>query len=152
MTERLAEILATVPAQLAAISDEDAARRPAPDRWALKEILGHLIDSAANNHQRFVRGQLVERLDDPSYEQERWVAVQHYLTESWPDLVNLWLLLNRHLLHIMRNVDQSKLETPISIRGDATVPLSQVMTGYVSHLEHHLGQILPGERRNALPR
>jgi hypothetical protein len=147
VTERFAEILASVPQQLAAISDEDAARRPGPDRWAPKEILGHLIDSAANNHQRFVRGQLVERLDDPSYEQERWVAVQHYLTESWPDLVNLWLLMNRHLLHIMRNVDTTKLETPISIRGDATVPLSEVMTGYVRHLEHHLGQILPAASR-----
>jgi len=143
MSERLAEILATVPAQLSAISDEDAARRSGPDRWAPKEILGHLIDSAANNHQRFVRGQLVERLDDPSYEQERWVAVQHYQKEPWPDLVSLWVAMNRHLLHIMRNVDRSKLETPVSIRGDATVPLSHVMTDYVRHLEHHLGQILP---------
>src|SRR5512135_1273839 len=113
--DRLAEVLASAPAKLAAISDEDAARRSGPDRWAWKEILGHLIDSASNNHQRFVRAQLFPRFDDPGYQQEQWVAVQHYLEEPWPDLVNLWLLLNRHLLHLMRNVDAASLETPIVI-------------------------------------
>ena len=93
----------TTPQQLAAISDDDAARRAGPDRWAPKEILGHLIDSAANNHQRFVRGQLFAAVDLPSYEQESWVKTQNYVTEPWPDLINLWLLFNRHLLHLMRN-------------------------------------------------
>jgi hypothetical protein len=139
--DRLAEILASTPARLVNITDEDAARRSGPDRWAAKEILGHLIDSASNNHQRFVRGQVSARFDCPSYEQERWVAAQHYATEPWPDLVNLWLLMNRHLLHIMRNVDESKLDTPIAIRGDGPVPLSSVMVDYVKHLDHHLAQI-----------
>lgn len=140
--DALAGILATVPARLEAISEEDAARRAGPDRWAKKEVLGHLIDSAANNHQRFVRGQLYESLADPSYEQERWVATQHYWSESWGDLVKLWVLMNRHLLHILRNVDESKLSTPISIHGDPEVPLSRVIVDYVGHMEHHLRQIL----------
>ncbi len=139
--ERLAEILAAAPPRLANISDSDAARRSGPGRWAPKEILGHLIDSAGNNHQRFVRGQLLPRYDCPSYEQERWVAVQQYIAEPWPDLVNLWLLLNRHLLHLMRNAHEAGLQTPIAIEGRAPVPLSFVMIDYVAHLEHHLDQI-----------
>ena len=139
---RLAEVLKTAPPQLAAISDEDAAQRAGPGRWAPKEILGHLIDSASHNHQRFVRGQLFPSVELPTYEQERWVAAQAYLTEPWPDMVNLWLLYNRHLLHILRGARESALDTPIAIGGREPAPLSFVMTDYVHHLEHHLAQIL----------
>src|SRR3954471_24412738 len=141
-TDRLAHILEVTPTRLAGISDGDAARRAGPSRWAPKEILGHLIDSAGNNHQRFVRGQLFPTLDSPGYAQESWVAVQSYLTEPWPDLINLWLLFNRHLLHIMRHAREDALDTPISINGEPAVPLSLVMVDYVRHLEHHLAQIL----------
>jgi hypothetical protein len=140
--DRLAAILETTPARLSAISDEDAARRSGPGRWAPKEILGHLIDSAGNNHQRFVRGQISASVADPGYDQEEWVAAQHYLTAPWPDLIALWTALNRHLLHVMRNVRESALETPIAIRENPAVPLSHVMIDYVRHLEHHLAQIL----------
>ena len=70
-----AEILQSAPLRLATISDEIASYQPATGRWSKKEILGHLIDSAANNHQRFVRAQFVQSLDTPSYEQERWVSI-----------------------------------------------------------------------------
>jgi hypothetical protein len=140
--DRFAGILDTTPQRLAAISDEDAANRSGPGRWAPKEILGHLIDSAGNNHQRFVRAQLSPSVDSPGYDQENWVAVQNYAAEPWPDLIQLWLLFNKHLLHVMRTVREDALDTPISIRGDAPVPLSHVMIDYVRHLEHHLKQIL----------
>jgi hypothetical protein len=86
---QLANLLATVPPRLAQIAEADAAHKPAPDQWSGKEILGHLIDSAGNNHQRLVRAQLVAYLDFPSYEQASWVGVQSYATESWKDLVSL---------------------------------------------------------------
>ena len=139
---RLARILSATPLRLADISDADASQRPAPGHWSKKEILGHAIDSASNNHQRFVRAQLAASLEVPSYEQERWVAVQWYATESWPDLVNFWLLYNRHLLHIIRTMPASSLPVPCTIGGSAPVPLSEVITSYVDHLEHHLSQIL----------
>src|SRR4051812_1294199 len=100
--ERLAGVLERAPVLLANISDADAARRERPGRWSKKEILGHLIDSAGNNHQRFVRLMIAPSLQIPDYEQEAWVSAQSYATESWPDLVNLWLLFNRHLLHIIK--------------------------------------------------
>ena len=139
--DRLARILAAAPARLAGISDDDAARRLEPGRWSKKELLGHLIDSASNNHQRFVRAQLADSYQGPSYEQERWVAAQAYATENWPDLVNLWLLYNRHLLHVIRHLSEAPLAVPCVIGEDAPVPLSEVVSGYVDHLEHHLSQI-----------
>src|SRR5689334_19046180 len=94
--DRLASLLASVPQQLAAIVEAEASQK-SDGRWSKKEILGHLIDSASNNHQRFVRAQLAPHVDFPPYEQNRWVAAQRYAEEPWPDLVNLWLLYNRHL-------------------------------------------------------
>jgi hypothetical protein len=124
------------------LSEADASRQPAPGRWSKKEILGHLIDSAANNHQRFVRAQLAPSLEFPAYEQERWVAAQAYATESWPDLVELWLLYNRHLLHVLGAMPEASLAVACAIGGKAAVPLSEIVSGYVDHLENHLAQIL----------
>jgi len=140
--ERLERLIAAVPQRLADITDADASARPQPGRWSKKEILGHLIDSAANNHQRFVRVQLAPALEFPGYAQEEWVSAQSYATERWPDVVNLWLLFNRHLLHIIRNIPAAAALRPITIGGDAPKPLEDVVRGYVDHLEHHLEQIL----------
>ena len=52
---------------LRGLDDSILCHRPSPDRWTIKQVIGPLIDSAANNHQRFVRGQFTERIDDPSY-------------------------------------------------------------------------------------
>ncbi|MBZ5624692.1 MAG: DinB family protein [Acidobacteriia bacterium] len=139
--DRLAHLLQAIPPRLMNISDDEAARIPGPGRWSTKQILGHLIDSAGNNHQRFVRAQIAPRLEFPTYEQESWVAVQSYATESWPDLVNLWLLFNRHLLHIIQSVPEDCLSRPCAIGGKDPIPLSAVIDGYVDHLEHHLEQI-----------
>src|SRR5258708_6886352 len=75
------------------------------EKWSRKEILGHLIDSAANNHQRFVRLQIETTLALPSYRQPDWVRVQHYQERSWSDLVELWIAYNRHLAHVMRHAN-----------------------------------------------
>jgi hypothetical protein len=140
--DALAAILQSVPARLGAISDSAAACRSTPGHWSKKEILGHLIDSATNNHQRFVRAQLVPRLDFPGYEQASWVRSQAYATEPWPDLVNLWLLLNRHLLHVIRSMPEAAFSHEIAIGGKPPLTLSALIADYLSHLNHHLDQVL----------
>ena len=88
-------------ASLSAMTDETAARRPAPDKWSPKEVIGHLVDSAANNHQRFVRAQFQDDLIFPGYEQDRWVSVQRYQDAPWQDLVSLWRFYNLHIARLM---------------------------------------------------
>ncbi|HUJ21202.1 MAG TPA: DinB family protein [Bryobacteraceae bacterium] len=127
--------------RLLAMGEDDAARRPAAESWAKKEILGHLIDSAANNHQRFVRLQAASGLVFPSYQQNDWVRIQHYAARPWRDLVELWLAYNRHLAHVMRHTDaEAASHIWKSPAGDRN--LSFVMDDYMSHLRHHLDQIL----------
>jgi hypothetical protein len=140
--DRLAAILESVPACLTQISDAEAAVRPAPGRWSRKEILGHLIDSASNNHQRIVRTLIAPRIDFPAYQQESWVSTQGYIGEPWPDLVDLWRSLNRHLLHLLRTIPESALVHECSIGGTPPVPLAAVIEGYLTHLTHHLDQVL----------
>jgi len=140
--ERLRVILETVPPRLRAISEAESARRPAADKWSRKEILGHLVDSASNNHQRFVRAQLVGELRFPPYEQEGWVATQRYREEPWEAIVALWVAYNRHLLHVMTAVPESRYGRRCLSGAGEPATLHDHMVDYVRHLDHHLGQIL----------
>lgn len=135
-------VLQSAPRRLVDIADGDAERKPVPGRWSKKEILGHLIDSASNNHQRFVRAQFTQRLDFPAYEQESWVATQAYATETWADLVNLWLLYNRHLLHILRHLPEESRAHEVSIGGKPPITVEAMAVSYLDHLNNHLSQIL----------
>lgn len=146
MKKTAEELRSTIEAaiiQLRAITEAESQERPAPTKWSKKEIIGHLIDSAANNHQRFVRLQLSDQLSLPGYEQDGWVSVQHYQNESWEQLVQLWRSYNLHLAHVMADVPEDKLENTCAIGGDAPVTLGFIMTDYVRHLKHHLRQALP---------
>src|SRR5215472_16386475 len=87
--------------QLLSLKDTAEPRGEEPDSWSRAEILGHLIDSAANNHRRFVIGQLEENLVFPGYQQNGWVKVQRYSEAPWEELVTLWASYNRHLAWVM---------------------------------------------------
>jgi hypothetical protein len=153
MKETVAEFSAAIEQaskQLLAITEAESEVRPAPTKWSKKEIIGHLIDSAANNHQRFVRLQVSDQLSLPGYEQESWVSVQGYQNERWEQLVQLWRSYNLHLLHLMLRVPQEKLQNTCRIGSNEPVTLGFIMTDYVRHLKHHLNQALPDF--NILPR
>lgn len=126
--------------------------------WSAKQILGHLIDSAANNHARFVRAQLQEDLYFEGYDQEGWVRVQKYELEPWAALVDLWTNYNLHLLHVIENIPQDQLtESRVKHTLDKiawkTVPASEpvrldyLIRDYFEHMQDHLKQIFAIVRR-----
>ena len=138
------------------LPDDRTTRRPAPGKWSPREILGHLIDSASNNHQRFVRACFQDDLVFVGYDQDRWVTMQRYQEARWEDLLTLWASFNRHLAHVMamtptdirrrehrsHNLDRLALR-PVAAGSPAT--LEYFMEDYVLHLQHHLRQILDAE-------
>ncbi|MCI0436882.1 MAG: DinB family protein [Gemmatimonadetes bacterium] len=153
VTELRAVIDHCVP-QLLAMEDEATARRPAPGKWSPREIVGHLIDSASNNHQRFVRAQFQDSLVFPGYAQDDWVAVQRHQDAPWPELVELWAAFNRHIARVMAGVPEPEKQRPRSdhnlgeigwqaLPAGSPATLDWFMRDYVGHLRHHLRQI-PG--------
>ena len=113
-----------------------------PGQWSRKQILGHLIDSANNNHRRFVLAQIHNEVIDPGYDQEGWVSVQGYKDEQWATLAELWKSYNLHLLHVMSRAPQVKLSTRCVMHDGESVSLGFLMEDYVRHMKHHLDQIL----------
>jgi hypothetical protein len=87
ISKKIREVIAEVKPELLKISPGTAGEKVNPNRWSKKEILGHLIDSASNNHQRFVRGAQNIAGNFPVYNQDRWVEIQHYNDMNWSDLV-----------------------------------------------------------------
>jgi hypothetical protein len=136
------ESLLSAAGPLRGIHDSEAARRPAPGKWSKKEVLGHLLDSAANNHQRFVRLQLQDHLELPGYEQDGWVRVQGYQDLPWRELIDLWQMYNRHLSHLIRHVDPRALKHTWRAPDGNDVNLEFIMRDYIVHMKHHLDQVL----------
>ena len=116
-----------------------------PDKWSKKEILGHLIDSAANNHQRFVRAAYGAAMAFPPYEQNEWVRIQRYQEADWQNLVNLWTAYNHHLCTILAGLPAEVLSAPCNIGKAEPAALEFVIKDYLRHLRHHLSQILEKE-------
>jgi hypothetical protein len=140
--------------KLLAYSDAEASVRPAPSKWSKKEIIGHLIDSAANNHARFVRAQLQDDLIFDGYDQDAWVRLQRYQERGWTDLVRLWVAYNNHIAAIMESADAGAIERPRTrhnlhqlawkeVPESEPTTLAYFMRDYVGHLKHHLAQALP---------
>ena len=139
--EKIREIVSREAGRLRGISARDAAASPAPGKWCRKEVLGHLIDSAGNNLQRVVRAQQVERLEFPGYTQNDWVRCQGYAEEEWDQVIDLWVLLNRHFAHVVERVPAEKRSTMCVIGGGAPMTLDAMIADYLRHLEHHLEQM-----------
>jgi hypothetical protein len=137
---------------LLSMTEAESEAPRAPGKWSPKEIVGHLIDSAANNHQRFVRAQFTDELIFPGYKQEEWISVQHYQRESWPLLIQLWHSYNLHLLHLISHIPEPKLKKSRSahnldliawqlVSREKPVTLEYFIRDYIGHMKHHLQQI-----------
>jgi hypothetical protein len=127
--------------RLLSISETESSARAAPDKWSKREILGHMIDSASNNHQRFVRAQLSSEIKLPGYDQEAWVRTQVYQTEPSENLVQLWKSYNLHLLHVAAAFPEDRLSSLCFIGENEPVTLEFLFRDYLRHLKHHLDQI-----------
>lgn len=116
--------------------------RPTGEGWSRREELGHLVDSAVNNHQRFVRASLAGEYSGPGYEADVWVAAHRYAETPWADLVEIWRAHNAVLVPLVRAIPDARLSAPCTIAGDMAGTLGFVIDDYVLHMRHHLDQIL----------
>ena len=139
-------------ARLNNIPETQSGQKNSPDEWSAKETIGHLIDSAANNHQRFVRAQFTDDLVFPGYEQVQWVNSQNYRDEPWSEVIQLWSSYNLHLVHVASAIPEDVLTKPRSnhtldqiafklVDKSEPATLEYLIRDYLDHLRHHLDQI-----------
>ncbi len=142
ISAHLNEIVNASSEQMKKLTAKDWESRKAPGKWSRKEILGHLIDSAANNHQRFVRAQYGDKTP-VTYDGDQWVNVQKPHGMAANNLIGLWAFYNLHLAHIIGNIPKDKYN--VLFYADAREPqtLEWLVQDYIRHLIHHLKQILP---------
>jgi hypothetical protein len=151
-SEELRNTVEQLADQLGQMREATVSRRPDSTHWSAKEILGHLIDSAANNHQRFVRAAAQDHLVFSGYAQDDWVAIQRYQDAPWTELVQLWLHYNLHLARLMIAIPHEvrfrqhsrhnfhQIGWRMVPEGQSTT-LDYLMRDYVAHLQHHVSQI-----------
>lgn len=138
---------------LRALSEHSSSIKPnGDDSWSPKQELGHLIDSATNNHQRFVRAALADEYRGPGYAQTAWVEINEYQETAWADIVSIWYQYNSLLVRTIRNIAQNKLATPCFIgEVKASQTLGFLIEDYVLHMRHHLDHLLKREHVTDYP-
>ncbi len=112
--------------------------------WTRKQIVGHLLDSAANNRQRFVRASTEGRYTGPLYAQDAWVAAHGYAGQSWETLLNWWSTEQAILASVVDHIAPDRLETSCVVGDDAPVTLRFLIKDYIAHQKWHLKQIRSG--------
>jgi hypothetical protein len=135
--------IASVHERLQNISEQDSQRPFRDGGWSRREVLGHLIDSALNNHQRFVRAALDGVYEGPTYQQEGWVAMHGYKAMSWPILLEHWRMQNELLCLVVDRIPEDRLAAQCRVGDDAPVNLGFLIQDYLDHLDHHVRQIVP---------
>ncbi|MCX8010273.1 MAG: DinB family protein [Ignavibacteria bacterium] len=152
LIENFLSVVKLSESKLNQINEEQSSARPSENGWSPKEILGHLIDSACNNHRRFVLAQFTEDLKFPGYEQNGWVKVQTYQNESWNDLIQLWKYYNLHIIHLIKSIPENELKKLRKVHNlneiawkkvepNESVTLEYFIEDYFGHMKHHLSQI-----------
>lgn len=132
--------------KLLSLPDEVITQRRNSQNRTIKQIVGHMVDSASNNTHRIIHLQYQPSpLIFPDYanlgNNDRWIAIQNYQTENWQSLVQLWKYSNLHIIHVMNNVNINKLGNEwITATGDK-VTLKSMMLNYLSHFELHIAEI-----------
>lgn len=142
-TDEIRNIVFEWEQQLLLLPEDVITERRNHQNRTIKQLLGHLIDSASNNHQRMIRLQYNENLIFPDYTQDndRWMIIQDYQHADWNNLVQLWTSFNLHIAHLIESIDKSKLNNSWTDFEGVKVTLKDMIKGYPWHLNLHMNDI-----------
>jgi DinB superfamily len=139
--KRLNFLVEIIPPLLDQISEQDFDFKPQPLKWSKKEILGHLVDSAANNQQRFIR---IQYENEPLifYDQDKWNTLNGHADIPKKRLIEFWKIYNRHMIHIAERIPEESLHRKGTSKDGVPRTLAWYIQDYVVHMEHHLRQMV----------
>lgn len=141
IAKELGELIEIFKADFYYLDEQITSFRIDQDKWTLKEIIGHLIDSASNNHQRFIRFQLSEELDFPDYKNTEWLRIQNHQNMKFSELLLLFYYYNRLIINIVLNIDEGCLNNKWNIAWDENssyITFEKLLSHYVDHMKGHL--------------
>jgi len=142
--KRLEYLCKVIPQLLRNIDEGEFSKKPAPDKWSKKEILGHLIASATNNHHRIVRGQFEEQ-PTIGYDNDVWNKGNHFQKLQKEELIEMWTSYNKYFLALIKHIPGKELKRLVKT-GEAgennILTIAFIIEDYVAHLEHHLRQLV----------
>ena len=141
LSRELLRVTDEIEPRLREVSDMDSAKPVLTGGWSRRQVIGHLIDSASNNHQRFVRAMLADALEFPGYDQAGNVRVQAVQEADWLLLISLWASYNRYLAHVIAQIPEDRSGIICRIGKGEPVTLGFLATDYLAHMLHHLRQI-----------
>jgi hypothetical protein len=142
---RLQFLIDTIPSLLTEIEEMKFSEKQNLEKWSKKEILGHLIDSATNNHQRFVRCQF-ENIPKIVYDQNNWNKFNFYQQIDKSQIIEFWTIYNKQLVQLIKNISNENLLKECKTSDDKNYTIEYLISDYVEHLEHHLQQIVDYEK------
>jgi hypothetical protein len=152
LSKALAEMVERETAALRSFPEKQTSDRPSgPSSWSSKEELGHLIDSATNNHVRFVRAAIEPEMHGPKYAQEDWVSMHAYQDMPWSSIVAFWVQYNTFIADVIARIPDNKLTTLCFIGDGEPVTLRFLIEDYMLHAQHHLDHLLRREKVTRYP-
>ncbi len=147
----LAQTIERESPNLRALTDERASLPRGPGKWSPKEELGHLIDSASNNHLRFAGAAIQPEFHGPGYAQNDWVRLHGYRGMPWETIVNFWFPYNALLARLVENIPDDNLERLCFIGPNPPVTLRFLINDYILHMQHHIDLLLRREIVTSYP-
>ena len=146
MTEaikKLEQLLKTGNEYISKSLESELAHKPVPEKWSKKEIMGHLIDSGINNLQRFTEIQFEHKpYVIKKYNQDELVKANDYQNSEINEIIDLWISINNRILFLMKKQNEDTLNYKIELGDDEMSDLRFLMKDYVSHMEHHMNQVM----------
>ena len=144
--DELSTLISTWEVKLAALPEQTITKRKNSQNRSIRQIVGHMVDSASNNTHRVIHMHYQKSpVGYPDYanlgNNDRWIAIQNYQEEDWGELIKLWAALNRHMVHLIRNIDESKLNQQWISALKERVTLREMITDYPRHFKLHLSEI-----------
>ncbi len=142
LAERLSQTITHAVELFKDMAEQQWTHKPNPDKWSKKEILGHLVDSAINNLQRFTESQYTTPLKVRPYQQDALVQANKYQSQDIDAILTLWIALNGQIVYVIKNIKLPQLKVPVMVPDGQKKDLEWLIDDYIVHLIHHLKQIL----------
>jgi hypothetical protein len=119
------------------LTEAQTIHRYAPDKWSVKQVLGHLADTERVMQYRALGVARGDQSSFPSFEQDDYVATANADARAWASLLDDLKAVRQSSVQLFRALDDGALDRVGKVNQK---PISARALGYiiVGHERHHL--------------